>query len=1556
MSRVARMSLLLGVLALIFVLWGAATSVLAVGPRSSLVRKGTTSTSARRASTNHAPAAAMSVALRSPAAVRSPASSGTRSRTSISISRASSAGWASGDVFAGDNSGNYQVFANDGASKETVNTGQGSTPSTGCALDSSGNLWATTFSANKVVEISGVDPHPILKTLDVTAGDPSAADPESLSFDSSGNFYVGVADGDHQIQKYSSSGTFITAYSVATDQRGSDWTEISSDNHTLFYTSEGTRVLRYDTATNSQVADYAAGLPGSDAYAHRLLPPGDGSGGMLVADSQVVVRLDSSGQVVQTYKIPGEELLFALNLDPDGQSFWTAGLDTGNIYKINIATGAIEEGPITVAGGVEGLCFKVAATPQCTGQAGCPVGGPLTLAELLDDNPSEFCLTCFMGKLISFVFPVHAPTGNFSHTFDDFNIPGRGITLGLSRTYNSLAATSTGLFGPGWSFSYGMKLGFPDAQHVTVNQENGTQVTFTKQSDGAYTAPPRVTASLAQVGTGWRFVRRARDTFDFDSMGRLIAEEDLNGNVTQLAYDAQSRLTNVTDPAGRTLTFGYNGSQVTSVTDPAGRVVRYGYNGAGDLTDVTDVGGGNTNFTYDSAHRMLTMRMPNQAPGVPGSRGAVVTNVYDSEGRVISQMDQLGRKTAFAYEGDPSSEAGGTVKITDPNGHVTTQAYRFSELTAETRGDGSPQAATWKFDYDQATLGMTTVTDPNGHSTTSTFDAAGNTLTSTDAMGRKTTNTYDARNDPLTTTDPRRVTTTMTYDTRGNLLTRSRPLQGSNQVQVTRYIYEDSQHPGDVTAMIDPTGHTWRYRYDAYGNRTGTVDPIGDVTGLIFNNIGWPMARIDARGYRTAFGHNAFGDTATTTDPLGHTAAVSYDPDRNLVARRDASGRLTRYIYDAADQRTTIIRGNGTQLRTVYDGAGSPVRRIDGLGHVTTYVFDPLNRLSAMTDPLGRRTTYTYDGLNNRLSLTNPQRQTTTYRYDPANELTSVGYSDRRTHKVSLAYDPDGNRTVMTDGTGTSHYTYDLLNRMTRSTDGRGVVVSYGYDLRGDRTTIVYPGRRGVTRRFDGAGRLAAVRDWLGHTTTFSYDRDGDLTAEHFPGRATDTFSYDRADRLGQITDGIGRRSWETFHYHRDASGLLTSDRSNGRRIPFASHQYHYGGLAQLSRVDGNRLRYSAADNLTVGATGTRLAYDRADEVTRLTAGRGSRRARTTFTYDARGNRTASRTPTPPHRVVYRYDQENRLDGYGHVAKYAYDGDGLRMRATVRGERRAFVWDLADSRPMLVSDGRRFYVYGPASLPLEQVDSHRTLLYYHHDQLGSTRALTDLRGRVRAAYSFGAYGELGRSVAPRTTPLQFAGEYRDSESGLYYLRARYYDPLTAQFVSVDPQAGASRARYAYAAGDPINETDPTGRDPSDPESYNSVSPGWKGRTTVCEPFVTPGHSVPWTIPVYGQETDDQACLRSFPSPPYHGLILPSEQNMGPCGDCWNQGEGQTSGGENYWGGGSGCVGPFINAAELVGTGLVGKVSEALEWFLELCHGAEIIHSGGESLIGPCGVP
>ena len=123
---------------------------------------------------------------------------------------------------------------------------------------------------------------------------------------------------------------------------------------------------RFDVV-GGQLADFATAV-GPNVFALRLLPPGDGSGGLLAAARLDIKRLNGSGNVIQSYDVPGENLWFALNLDPNGTSFWSADLTTGNVYRFNIQTGAVEVGPLNGAkGGVGGLCLKGELT------AGVPV-------------------------------------------------------------------------------------------------------------------------------------------------------------------------------------------------------------------------------------------------------------------------------------------------------------------------------------------------------------------------------------------------------------------------------------------------------------------------------------------------------------------------------------------------------------------------------------------------------------------------------------------------------------------------------------------------------------------------------------------------------------------------------------------------------------------------------------------------------------------------------------------------------------------------------------------------------------------------------------------------------------------------------------------------------------------------------------------------------------------------------------------------------------------------------------------------------------------------------
>src|SRR5262249_37718339 len=153
-----------------------------------------------------------------------------------------------------------------------------------------------------------------------------------------------------------------------------------------------------------------------------------------------------------------------------------------------------------------------------------------------------------------------------------------------------------------------------------------------------------------------------------------------------------------------------------------------------------------------------------------------------------------------------------------------------------------------------------------------------------------------------------------------------------------------------------------------------------------------------------------------------------------------------------------------------------------------------------------------------------------------ADQLKNVTYSDGTTPNVTnIGYDNDGQRTAMTDGTGTSAWVWDSLHRLVSSTDGAGKTVGYGYDLRNHATSLAYPGATGtVTPGYDDAGRLHTVTDWNTNTTTFNYDADSFLTSQNYPNSVVATFTPDGADRLMGIADTNGPSTLASFTYGRD--------------------------------------------------------------------------------------------------------------------------------------------------------------------------------------------------------------------------------------------------------------------------------------------------------------------------------------------------------------------------------------------------------------------------------------
>jgi RHS repeat-associated protein len=314
--------------------------------------------------------------------------------------------------------------------------------------------------------------------------------------------------------------------------------------------------------------------------------------------------------------------------------------------------------------------------------------------------------------------------------------------------------------------------------------------------------------------------------------------------------------------------------------------------------------------------------------------------------------------------------------------------------------------------------------------------------------------------------------------------------------------------------------------------------------------------------------------------------------------------------------------------------------------------------------------------------------------------------------------------------------------------------------------------------------------------------------------------TYNDADQMTQKTDVSNSVTILSLGYTPDNIGLTAAE---------ASKSYAYDTINRVhTSTDngGSTYTYDNADRLTqlalTGANTTTNAYNNADEITSLTIKDHSNAQvqQYTYTYDNGGNRT-QQTDQSSNNTNLGYDQANRMiswSGGGHSATYAYNGDGLRQSKTVDSVTTSDVWmPVGQSVPVIVVDKigatSAYYLTGSGGAPLEQITG-TTPYYFHSNMLGSTRKLTDAAGAVQQSYDYDPYGNLISLTGSVANPLQFAGQYTDSESGLYYLRARYYDPASAQFLARDPLGVVSRMPYQYVSDNPTNQVDATGLESS----------------------------------------------------------------------------------------------------------------------------------------------
>jgi RHS repeat-associated protein len=1000
--------------------------------------------------------------------------------------------------------------------------------------------------------------------------------------------------------------------------------------------------------------------------------------------------------------------------------------------------------------------------------------------------------------------PVNNATGDLTEEQTDLSIGGRGPGLRIVRTYDSSAAAKASTAGPwgfGWTGPYDASLEVNSTEgKATVHQEGGNSAVFYK-SGSEYTQGGWTEARLVVSGSNYVYTLPDQSQLEFNSSGQLVKETDRNGNSNTLTYSG-GHLEKVTDGDSRTLTFAYNGTgQVEKVTDPMKHVISYTYSSE-NLASVAIEGKTRWEFTYESPHLLTKIK---------DGRGHTTTNEYEGTTHRVSKQTIAGHERKFKYGTNETT-------VTEPNGSETAEKFNVAgEPTAITRAKGKSEETTTEYEYNATTYALTKLIDPNKHVTEYGYDSEGNKISEKDPNNDEKKWEYDKKHNIIKETTPESETTTIKRNTAGEPEVIERPIESATQK--TEYKYTEK---GELSEEIDPLGHTTKYTYDAAGDRESETDPEGNERKWKYNEDSQVIEETSPRKFTTKTERDEQGWPIKVTDPLGHTTKYTYDGDGNVESETDGNGHTTEYFYNEENLPTEVKEANGNETKTEYDAEGKMTVHTDGNGHKWEYKRNALEQVTEEKNPLGKIWKKEYEKAGNLKTLEDPEKHTTEYKYDESNRLSKVKYSTGKPSEVTYEYSKDSKVTKMTDGTGTTKSTYDKLDRLTESENGAKKVVKYEYNLANEPTVITYPNKEKVTRSYDKDNRLEKVKDWKSNETTFSYNPDSELEKATFPTSPADKdkYTYNEADQLTEVEMNRETEKLATLAYERDKDGQVKKTTATG--LPgAASGEDTYDNANRLTEANTHAYEYDKANNPTkIEGSGT-YSYNAADELEKAPA--------ITYAYNEDGERTEA-APTKGPAITYGYDQVGNLTSVKRTETtekpkiedtFTYDGNNLRQSQDINGATTNLTWDTAEGLPIVLSDETNSYIYGPENLPVEQISSSgSTILYYHHDQQGSTRLLTGTTGKTEAVFTYNPYGTLNKAEGKtEATPLLYDAQYTtnsDTGAELIYLRARTYDPNTAEFLSVDPVLETTGEPYIYTKDNPENHSDVTGECSQEP--------------------------------------------------------------------------------------------------------------------------------------------
>ena len=807
---------------------------------------------------------------------------------------------------------------------------------------------------------------------------------------------------------------------------------------------------------------------------------------------------------------------------------------------------------------------------------------------------------------------VSVGSGNLRLTHPIVSLPIRGGTFDLAASYNSHDTGSVGI-GPGWRLNVQRRLTVNGDNSVTFTDADGSRHTFTNPTGSptvTYTRPATLYATLTRdtAATPDRFTLTYRDqsvdVFDEDitNVGLLKQIKDRHGNTTSIAYSSADKISTITDPSSRTISFSWTGSNLTQIVDWA--------NVSAGIVQTSGSGNRIHRFFYDGSNYLIGWADPLNTSGSCPTGGSHLTCLtYTSN--LLSAIAKT--QTYETISANPGTLGSATRTIT------TNAAYTFADVASVTDAEAAQTT------FSHPAIGATKAVRPGTPASETTYAL----VSATDTYGRigsvkrklaaaqiETTTSYDGTYpiEPATVTEDnggalqRSTTSTYQASSLGLLSRLDEPLDGTYR-RYTDFTYNTNNDvtSKNVYSTDAATDHTeTRSCYTSSGCSTSATDLLlrSQIDNHVDGTAGGTNGQVedvttsfayDANGQRTRSTRSNFsGSTLLDSAATGWT----YDTYGNVTAeiRNYASGTVTSPGDDVTPNGTTNARTDLTTAYT-YDTAGNRVSAADPRWAIETAKGTSL----AADDFIGRTV---FDALN----------QTVTSRLPTTPGQTDCG-------------SPPGCREATT--------TYDELGAVREAADINALVTATKYDKAGraletyEDTTADLAAITQIStydaqgRQLTAKDRRQAVTSSLGSTLT-AYDELGrvaDVTeaSGSSPDVAAITHTtYDTLDRRATEETGYGTGTGQTTTWTYDIGGRTTK---TDDEFTCATTTYDYRDLA-LVVTEG-------LDPGTCGGTAQRVITDTYDGLGRQTnsaisSGEGSGDVLAAPTYDSAGHQLST--------------------------------------------------------------------------------------------------------------------------------------------------------------------------------------------------------------------------------------------------------------------------------------------------------------------------------------------